>query len=189
MDYKLSPEDERSLNEFIQEKYPEYLEDKINVLIDELREVRGRIEKHKDLVAFDGKKELAEFSIDWFRREMWIMQEARAIDELRDAEKELWRYSVKKAYVEKPEHDIDLDLVKTVPIDKLYAFEKKHRAGRGFQALCPFHPEKTPSFMVYEDNNTYYCFGCASGGDNITFITKLEGLTFRSACDLISKYL
>ena len=47
------------------------------------------------------------------------------------------------------------------------------RAGRNLKGLCPFHSEKTPSFTVYPENGSYYCFGCGSGGDVITFIKKI----------------
>ena len=44
-----------------------------------------------------------------------------------------------------------------------------HR-GRNRVGLCPFHSEKTPSFTIYPDNQSFYCFGCGAGGDVVTFI-------------------
>jgi len=52
------------------------------------------------------------------------------------------------------------------------------RAGRTFKACCPFHKEKTPSFLVDPDKNLYYCFGCQEGGDLFDFVMKVENLTF-----------
>ena len=50
------------------------------------------------------------------------------------------------------------------------------RAGSNLKGLCPFHSEKTPSFTVYPQDNSFYCFGCGAGGDVITFIKKRENL-------------
>lgn len=55
------------------------------------------------------------------------------------------------------------------------------RAGRNFKALCPFHPEKTPSFMVSADKQIFHCFGCGTGGDVFSFLMKYENLTFPEA--------
>ena len=44
--------------------------------------------------------------------------------------------------------------------------------------LCPFHSEKTPSFNVYPENGSFYCFGCGAGGDVITFVRRIENLDY-----------
>ncbi len=53
--------------------------------------------------------------------------------------------------------------------------------GRTRVGLCPFHGEKTPSFTVYPENNSFYCFGCGAGGDVITFVRKMEHLDYIDA--------
>ncbi len=55
------------------------------------------------------------------------------------------------------------------------------RAGRNLTGLCPFHSEKTPSFVVYPENNSFYCFGCGAGGDIITFVRMAEHLEYTEA--------
>lgn len=55
------------------------------------------------------------------------------------------------------------------------------RVGRISKGLCPFHGEKTPSFTVYPDTQSYYCFGCGNGGDVITFIKNIENLDYIDA--------
>ena len=55
------------------------------------------------------------------------------------------------------------------------------RAGKEWRGLCPFHPEKTPSFTVNKEKSVYYCFGCSEGGDVITFIQKIEQVDFKTA--------
>ncbi|HLD56527.1 MAG TPA: CHC2 zinc finger domain-containing protein, partial [Candidatus Omnitrophota bacterium] len=55
------------------------------------------------------------------------------------------------------------------------------RAGRNFKANCPFHQEKTPSFIVNPDKQIFHCFGCGVGGDVFSFLMKYEQLTFPEA--------
>ncbi len=60
------------------------------------------------------------------------------------------------------------------------------RRGRTLTGLCPFHNEKTPSFTVYPDTSSYYCFGCGAGGDVITFIRSVENLDYIEAVKLLA---
>lgn len=55
------------------------------------------------------------------------------------------------------------------------------RRGSNLVGLCPFHNEKTPSFTVYPENGSYYCFGCGKGGDIITFTMQMENLDYIDA--------
>ena len=57
---------------------------------------------------------------------------------------------------------------------------------RGWSGLCPFHDERTPSFYVYEDSQTYYCFSCHEAGDIFSFVMKKNGLTFPEAIELLA---
>jgi DNA primase catalytic core len=59
--------------------------------------------------------------------------------------------------------------------------------GRQYVALCPFHPEKTPSFYVQPDEQFYHCFGCGKSGDVFTFLQEREGLTFREAMEALAE--
>lgn len=61
------------------------------------------------------------------------------------------------------------------------------RRGRNLVGLCPFHSEKTPSFTVYPDSQSFYCFGCGAGGDVITFIKKIENLEYVEALRFLAK--
>jgi DNA primase len=55
------------------------------------------------------------------------------------------------------------------------------RMGRTLRGLCPFHNEKTPSFYIYPESNSFYCFGCGAGGDVVTFAMKSENLDYMDA--------
>lgn len=55
------------------------------------------------------------------------------------------------------------------------------KAGQHYRGLCPFHSEKTPSFMVNPLRETFHCFGCGTGGDVFAFITRYLGLSFKEA--------
>ena len=59
--------------------------------------------------------------------------------------------------------------------------------GRNRKCLCPFHLEKTPSFVVYEDTQSFYCYGCGAGGDVITFIMRIENLEYLEALKLLAE--
>ena len=61
------------------------------------------------------------------------------------------------------------------------------KAGRNFRANCPFHNEKTPSFMVSPEKQIYHCFGCGEGGNVIGFLMKHEHLQFREALETLAK--
>lgn len=61
------------------------------------------------------------------------------------------------------------------------------KAGRNFAALCPFHGEKTPSFMVSGERQVFKCFGCGESGDVFTFVEKMEGWDFREALEELAK--
>ena len=61
------------------------------------------------------------------------------------------------------------------------------KAGRNWKGLCPFHQEKSPSFLVSEDKQIFHCFGCAEGGDAIQFTMKFEGVSFREAVEILAK--
>lgn len=60
------------------------------------------------------------------------------------------------------------------------------RQGRLQAGLCPFHGEKTPSFFVYPETQSFYCFGCGAGGDVITFIKKINNLDYVEAVKLLA---
>lgn len=61
------------------------------------------------------------------------------------------------------------------------------RRGKNLVGLCPFHNEKTPSFTVYPENGSFYCFGCGAGGDVFSFVKLIENLDYIEAVKLLAE--
>ena len=73
-------------------------------------------------------------------------------------------------------------------VDLVSRYVPLKRAGRSYKACCPFHEERTPSFVVTPDRGTWYCFGaCGEGGDIFSFIMKKENVDFRDALQILAK--
>ena len=60
--------------------------------------------------------------------------------------------------------------------DVAASYVNLRRRGKNLVGLCPFHNEKTPSFCIYPENNSFFCFGCNKGGDVISFVMGVENL-------------
>jgi len=61
------------------------------------------------------------------------------------------------------------------------------KAGRNYKALCPFHSEKTPSFMVSPEIQIFKCFGCGAGGDHFAFLKQVEGMEFKDSLEYLAQ--
>lgn len=70
--------------------------------------------------------------------------------------------------------------------DVIGAYVKLEKAGANLRGLCPFHQEKTPSFMVSPARGSYYCFGCGAKGDIFSFVEQFEGLDFVGALKVLA---
>ena len=67
------------------------------------------------------------------------------------------------------------------------SYVQLRRSGRTSRGLCPFHSEKTPSFHVYHESQSFYCFGCGAGGDVISFIMRIENLGYIEALKFLAE--
>lgn len=71
-------------------------------------------------------------------------------------------------------------------IDVLGQYLRLEKTGAGYRALCPFHNEKSPSFMVSEEKQIWHCFGCQKGGDIFAFVMEMEGIDFKEALKIMA---
>ena len=85
-----------------------------------------------------------------------------------------------------PDNIIEDILSKTDIVELISCFFPLKRAGRNFRAVCPFHAEKTPSFMVSADKQIYHCFGCGAGGNAIGFLMQYERISFLEAVESLA---
>jgi len=72
-------------------------------------------------------------------------------------------------------------------VDLIGSYVHLEKSGVHYKACCPFHQERTPSFMVNEEKNMWHCFGCAKGGDVFAFVMEMEGLEFREALKMLAE--
>ncbi|MFH1397809.1 MAG: DNA primase [Candidatus Omnitrophota bacterium] len=94
---------------------------------------------------------------------------------------------MEKAIGRIPENILDDILNKTDIVSLISSYIPLKRAGRNFRASCPFHHEKTPSFMVSSDKQIYHCFGCAAGGNAFNFLMQYDRLDFPEAVELLAE--
>lgn len=87
--------------------------------------------------------------------------------------------SIPREVVEEIRHRTDI-------VELIGSYVTLKRTGSNFGGLCPFHSEKTPSFTVFPDSESFYCFGCGAGGDAITFVMKNENLDYPSAVEVLA---
>ncbi|CAL9437678.1 DNA primase [Streptomyces sp. enrichment culture] len=86
-------------------------------------------------------------------------------------------------------NDEDVKAVRdAVPIDAVVSeyLQLRNAGGGNLKGLCPFHDEKSPSFQVSPSKGLFHCFGCQEGGDTITFVMKIDHLTFSEAVERLA---
>src|SRR3989338_2771672 len=86
-----------------------------------------------------------------------------------------------------PQTFIDEVQARTDIVELISGYLSLKKAGRNFRGLCPFHAEKTPSFMVSPEKQIFHCFGCGQGGGAFQFLTLVEKVSFPEAVEMLAK--
>ena len=86
-----------------------------------------------------------------------------------------------------PQEIIDQILDRLDIVEVVSGYIPLKRAGRNFKSNCPFHNEKSPSFVVSPEKQIYHCFGCSAGGNAIGFVMGYENMTFPEAVEMLAK--
>jgi DNA primase len=88
--------------------------------------------------------------------------------------------ALNESFLQELKYKIDIE-------DVISSYISLKKRGNTSVGLCPFHNEKTPSFTVYNDTQSFYCFGCGAGGDAVGFIRKIENLDYIDAVKLLAQ--
>ena len=86
-----------------------------------------------------------------------------------------------------PENILDDILARVDIVEVISGYLPLKRAGRNFKACCPFHHEKTASFMVSQDRQIYNCFGCGESGNAFKFLMRYERMDFPEAVEALAR--
>jgi predicted DNA-binding transcriptional regulator AlpA len=100
-----------------------------------------------------------------------------------------WRESDIREWVARPRpkgegaswKEVGAMMLKPPIVEVIGQYMELGKVGRLWRGLCPFHPEKTPSFFINEEEGFFHCFGCREHGDVIAFIQKIEKISFPEA--------
>ncbi|OHA57137.1 MAG: DNA primase [Candidatus Veblenbacteria bacterium RIFOXYC2_FULL_42_11] len=84
-------------------------------------------------------------------------------------------------------NDVDTIKSRLDVVDVIGEYVSLKQSGQNWKGLCPFHGEKTPSFMVHREKQIWHCFGCGLGGDIFEFIEKFENVDFPEALEILAR--
>ncbi|KKS81092.1 MAG: primase protein [Parcubacteria group bacterium GW2011_GWD2_43_10] len=84
-------------------------------------------------------------------------------------------------------NDVDQIKSRLDVVDVIGEYVSLKQSGQNWKGLCPFHGEKTPSFMVHREKQIWHCFGCGLGGDIFEFIEKFENVDFPEALEILAR--
>lgn len=162
-------------------------------LLPRIRQIETEIQATKTTI-----ERLLRLTMD--SRDSWFVREyikAFHVNRLLDLKRECRRlngYFPQNTSITTTRMGVDRNLIdraKEYPIMQLaegYIGEMR-RSGKTYRALCPFHNERTPSFYLYPETNSYHCFGCLAHGDVISLAQKILNLGFIEAVKYLTKLI
>lgn len=163
----------------------ETLPEKLKEWQDRKKEIKEVIKYNLRLIRSRVKDSLSR----WFWREVVKMKVA---DELLEVERQIQRLKrlnlISEGKIPNPKilGQEKIEKAKLTPIVEVASlFLKLRRMGKNYIALCPFHQERHPSFYLYPDTNSFYCFGCNQGGDVIKFVELAFNYSFKEAVEYL----
>lgn len=148
--------------------------------LDELYRHKDGILKERTMPFLDKVNTIKDEFSKWYWKEAYKVMDTEFV---RCNEQIKYWERVKKLIPNREKHqsfEVKKEAAKNVSILELYPFERLRRVGTRYQASCPFHEDKTPSFVIYPDKG-WYCFSCNRGGDSIDFIKQLKNVDFKQA--------
>ncbi len=108
--------------------------------------------------------------------------------ELERQRRQLLRYKyISKKHKSPSGHKLDVESARNYPILSLAEqYTRVRRTGKTFVGRCPLHDDRSPSFYVYPESNSFYCFGCNKGGNGINLVMEKEQMAFKDAVHFIN---
>lgn len=167
---------QKELYEIFLKDSPEIITDKIRELSKEYGKLEKAILEHIRLIQKESRDKSERLVLQGILEQIHIR-------ELLAIEKEIKRLHTYRNFQSGKENIIiDIDKAKHFPIDRLVdQTVRLRKMGDRLVGLCPFHKEKTPSFYLYANTNSFYCYGCNMGGDVIHLTRLLYGFSFPEA--------
>ena len=192
-DYALSLEKEwkASLPRFTDKELLEIFPEAKQIIPEKIKEWE---EKRTEVVdAIRRKLTLIKYEIDdefsrWFWREWVKVNEGEELLKI-DGHIARLKRLITVAQGWKPKGRITEEKIQkalSIPIESIAAqYIKLKKRGKALVGLCPFHPEKRPSFYIYSETNSFYCYGCQKGGNVINFVEDFYNLSFKEAVEFL----
>lgn len=150
-----------------------YINEKIRVLLEERERTKQRFRE----IIHKCEKEVEVFLV----RDCYSEKLERIDREIRRLKGYFSRVVLEKGKTYLPIEEIKSSVSIVEVFGRLCPDRRLKKSGDKYSCLCPFHSEKHPSFCLYPETNTFYCFGCGEAGDVFDLVMKLEGFSFKEA--------
>lgn len=153
------------------------------IFASKIRELELEINDLKVYVRSLYHKNLEEWFFTWIKE----LNEAK-MNELEKQIRKMDFYRM-KCLGQVKKYDVDISVIKTIPIKDVIGVQMDRQSKKRAYFPCPLHNEKKPSFVWYKDSNSFYCFGCNSGGTVIDLYMKLYEVSVSEAIKGLKFYL